>query len=292
MEKTRTTALILLLFKAIPLPLRRIFFVGLCRLFYLVVPRQRMITLHNLQRAYPEKSLEEITAIAKGAYRHLGFMAADFFEIPWIDRGNLHRWVECEGLEHYEAAISQGKGILSIVAHFGNWELMTAVIPLVAQPMNIVYRPLDNPVLENLFAWVRSCHGNDLLPKEGAGMKILRLLRRNQTLGILIDQNAAVREGIFVDFFGRPACTASGLAILAMRSGAPVIPAFLPRQADGRYKLILLPPVSLDHTGDFEQDLVTNTQRFTRVIEDMVRQYPDQWFWLHQRWKTKTCQRQ
>lgn len=236
--------------------------------------------------------MAEIVGIAKGVYRHMGIVAAEFFELPWITKDNLHKWVEFEGLENYREALNKGKGMLSIVAHFGNWEMMPVVFPLVAKPTNIIYRPLDNPVLENLITWVRSRHGNTLIAKEGAGRSIIRLLQKNQLFGILSDQNVAAREGVFVDFFGRPACTGLGLAILAMRSGAPVLPVFMPRMSNGKYKLIFQAPVDIDDTGDYETDIHSNTQRFTKVIESIVRQYPEQWFWLHQRWKTKTCQTQ
>ncbi|MCX5828383.1 MAG: lysophospholipid acyltransferase family protein [Deltaproteobacteria bacterium] len=292
MKKEKSTSIIIYLFKCVPLSWRRLFFRGLLRLFYHLSAKQRLITLHNLHRAYPEKDMAELVRIAKGVYRHLGLVAADFFEIPYITRDNVHEWVEFEGMEHIDETFAKGKGLLSIVAHFGNWEMMTVAFPMVRKPMNIVYRPLDSPVLENLTAWVRTLNGNTVIPKGGSGKTITRLLGENNALGILSDQNVSAREGVFVDFFGRPACTAVGLAVLAMRTGAPVIPAFMPRMPDGRYRFIIQEAVPIDDTGDYEKDLFTNTQRFTKVVEAMVRRYPDQWFWLHQRWKTKTCQKE
>jgi KDO2-lipid IV(A) lauroyltransferase len=290
MEKAKTTTVILTIFKGIPLPLRKWFFMGLLGLFYHVAARQRFITLHNLHRAFPEKPMADIIAMGKAVYRHLAIVAAEFFELPWITKDILHMWVEVEGLEHYLQIKAQNKGMLSIIGHFGNWEMMPVVFPLIAEPVHIIYRPLDSPLLENLITWVRTCNGNTLVSKEGSGRTIIRLLQKNESFGILSDQNVAAREGVFVDFFGRPACTGSGLAVLAMRSGAPVVPVFMPRMKDGRYKLIFLPPIGVDRTDDYEKDILTNTQRFTKVIESMVRRYPEQWFWLHQRWKTKTCQ--
>ena len=292
MKKERSTSIIIWLLKCVPLSWRRLFFRGLLRLFYHLSAKQRLITLHNLRRAYPEKDMEELILIAKGVYRHLGLVAADFFEIPFITKDNVHEWVEFEGLEHIDKTFAKGKGLLSIVAHFGNWEMMTVSFPMVRKPMNIVYRPLDSSVLENLTAWVRTLNGNTVIPKGGSGKTITRLLGENKALGILSDQNVSSREGVFVDFFGRPACTAVGLAVLAMRTGAPVIPAFMPRMPDGRYRFIIQEAVQIDDTGDYEKDLFTNTQRFTKVVEAMVRRYPDQWFWLHQRWKTKLCQKE
>ena len=194
-------------------------------------------------------------------------------------------------MENYQAAIAKGKGVLSIVAHFGNWELMTIAVPMFSKPMYIVYRPLDNPVIDNMVEYVRTMNGNELIPKGGSGKRIMELLKENQIIGILSDQNVATYEGVFVDFFGRPACTGVGLAVMAMRSGAPVIPAFMARQKSGKYKLILKPAVEAIRTDDYEADLVVNTQRFTKIVEEIVREYPDQWFWFHQRWKTKKWQK-
>jgi KDO2-lipid IV(A) lauroyltransferase len=138
--------------------------------------------------------------------------------------------------------------------------------------------------------YVRTINGNVMIPKGGTGKRIMELLKQNQFVGIMSDQNVSAREGVFVDFFGRPACTGVGLAVLALRSGAPVLPGFMARQKSGKYKLILKPLVEISRTGDYEADLRENTQRFTKVVEEIVREYPDQWFWIHQRWKTKTCQ--
>jgi KDO2-lipid IV(A) lauroyltransferase len=290
MEPTRTTAIIFFAFRMIPLGMRRAIFKAVFRLFYHASSRQRIIALHNLRHAFPEKTLDEIESIAKGVYRHLALVMAELFEMPFITRETLHEWADAEGLEHVERALAQGKGVLSVVGHFGNWELMTVAVPLMIRPMQIVYRPLDSPVMDNLLGWSRTKHGNSLIPKGGSGKRIIRLLRENQMIGILSDQNVDKPEGVFVDFFGRPACTSVGTAVLAMQSGAPVLPAFMPRMPDGRYKLLILPPVEIAKTDDYESDLRVNTQRFTKVVEDIVRQYPDQWFWIHQRWKTKPWQ--
>ncbi|HQM91492.1 MAG TPA: hypothetical protein PLK84_06160, partial [Syntrophales bacterium] len=229
MEPTRTTAFIFFAFRLIPLGLRRAIFKAVFRLFYHASVRQRVIALHNLRNAFPGKSLEEIEEIAKGVYRHLALVMADLFEMPWITRETLHKWADAEGLEHVEKALAGGKGVLSVVAHFGHWELMTAAVPLMIRPMQIVYRPLDSPVMDNLLGWSRTKHGNALIPKGGSGKRIIRLLRDNHIIGILSDQNVDTREGVFVDFFGRPACTSVGTAVLALQSGAPVLPAFMPR---------------------------------------------------------------
>ena len=290
-EKTKTTNTLLFVFRCIPLVVRK----GLCRigfsLFYHLVAKSRLIVLHNLQRSFPEKDSKEIIKIAKGVYRHFSIVAAEFFDMPSITRDNIDRWVEVEGMEYADAALSQNKGALSIVAHFGNWELLTIAIPMLVRPMYIVYRPLDSPVIDNMVEYVRTMHGNSLIPKGGSGKKVLELLKENQIIGILSDQNVAAYEGVFVDFFERPACTGVGLAVMAMRSGSPVVPVFMARQKSGKYKLIIKPFLKAVCTDDYEADLQVNTQRFTKIVEDVVREYPDQWFWFHQRWKTKTYQK-
>ncbi len=292
MKKTAATSLILFIFRCIPLGLRKKLFISVFRLFYHCSAKQRLIALHNLRCAYPEKSIDEIVAIARGVYRHVAIVAAEFFEFPYITKETLSEWVEFEGLENFNDALAEKKGILSVLAHFGNWELMPIVLPMAAQPAHIIYRPLDSPILDDMMAWVRTLHGNTLIAKEGSAKTIRRLLGKNKVIAILSDQNVAAREGVFVDFFGRPACTAVGTAVLAMRTGAPVIPAFMPRMENGKYKFIIKPAVEITVTGNDEADILTNTQRFTRVVEDMVREYPDQWFWIHQRWKTKLCQKE
>jgi KDO2-lipid IV(A) lauroyltransferase len=289
-EKTRTTSILLSIFHRVPLILRKWFFRGLLLLFYHLDTKHRLIVLHNLCRAFPEKELKELRRIAKGVYRHLAIVAAEFFDLPFITRENIHEWIDVEGLDNLQAALAQGKGVLSIVAHFGNWELMTIAVPMFAKPMHIVYRPLDNPVFDNLVEYVRTLFGNVMIPKGSSGKLIIKILKANQIIGILSDQNMSAREGMFVDFFGRPACSSIGLAVMALRSGAPVIPAFMARQKSGKYKFIIKPAVKIIRTGTYKTDLLENTQQFTKIVEEIVGEYPDQWFWLHQRWKTQKCQ--
>lgn len=289
-KPTQTTKVLLFTFRLIPLCVRKGFFISLFMLFYHLGSKNRLITLHNLMRSFPEKDLNEIIGIAKGVYRHFAIVAAEFFDMPYVDKDNIHKWGDVEGLEHYEAAIAQGKGVLSIVAHFGNWEILPVGIPIYAKPIHIVYRPLDNAVIDNMVEYVRTKSGNELIPKGGSGKQIIELLKQNQIIGILSDQNVDLLEGVFVDFFGRPACTGKGLAVMAMRTGAPVIALFPARQKSGRYKAIVKPAVKAVNTGDYDADILANTQRFTKVIEDIVREYPEQWFWFHQRWKTKPYQ--
>jgi len=193
-------------------------------------------------------------------------------------------------LEHYEQVRAKGKGILFYTPHFGNWELLVACAGLQGIIVTIIYRALDNPILEDFVAWFRSFTGHKILPKGGAAGTIVERLGKGEMVGVLIDQNVSWREGLFVDFFGKPASTTKKFADIALRTGAPVMVAFSIRQPDGRFRLVFHEEVEIIRTGDHERDLFDNTQKFTRLIEDVVRQYPDQYFWLHQRWKTKKNQ--
>ena len=290
MKKTLPTRTILLLFGAIPLKIRKAVFRAIFILFYHFSEKHRLITLHNLIRSFPEKILPEITRIAKNVYLNLGTVAAEFFEIPYLTEENMSEWVKFEGLENYTKALSKKKGILFYTGHLGNWELGGACFGLQGMGVNVIYRALDNPLLEDFVAWFRTHTGHKVIPKGGAARKIVKLLKKNEMIGILIDQNVSWREGVFVDFFGRPASTTTGLAALALQTEAPVIPVFIVRLEDETYKIIIYEEVEITKTDDYEADLFENTQRLTCIIEDLVRKYPDQYFWLHQRWKTKKSQ--
>jgi KDO2-lipid IV(A) lauroyltransferase len=282
--------MVLACFQGVPLSLRKTLFTGLSRLFYYFVPRQRLIAAHNLRRAFPEESDDEILRIARGVYRNMGTVAAEFFDIPRLTKENIGELVEAEGIEHCRRALEKGRGILFFGAHFGNWEIEAVAVSLLVKPLGVIYRPLDSVFLDHLVLKVRSATGNIPIPKNRAMRAMLRHLKRNGMLGILIDQNVAWYEGVFVDYFGRPACTTDGLALLALHTEAPVLPGYMARLPDGRYRLVLGPEVEVVNTGDHEADLLANTQRFTRIIEETVRKYPDQWLWVHQRWKTQKCQ--
>lgn len=289
-KETWTTRIIFALFRSIPSGARKIMFKALMILFYQFSGKHRLIVLNNLARSFPEKDMTELTRIARDCYRNLGIVAAEFFDIISMTRENVSDWMEFEGREDYLEAHEKNKGILFFTGHFGNWEIAAAAFALLCQPVNIIYRSLDNPVLGGIVDRVRSHTGNKLIPKGGAARKIIRLLAENESIGILVDQNVSWREGVFVDFFGRPASTTKGLAALALQTGAPVLPGFIFRMKNGKYRFVIGPEVEISRTGDYERDIFENTQRFTKIVESNVRKYPEQWFWLHQRWKTKMSQ--
>jgi len=287
----RLIRLILSCFRCVPTRLRTRIFVSLFLAFYHLSPRRRLIAIHNLKRAFPEKSMAEIVLIAKGSYRNMAIVAAEFFDIPWLTKDRVRESVEVEGFEHCVEALKKKRGLLMIASHFGNWELQAIAFSLLFQPLLFLYRPLDNLFLDRLVTSVRSSTGNRPLAKEKAMRQMLRTIKANGIVGLLIDQNWSLQEGVFVDFFGRPACTSDGLARLALHTAAPVIPAFMVRQESGKYRLVIREAVELVNTGEQKKDVMINTQNFTRIIEEMIRKYPDQWFWVHQRWKTQSPHR-
>ena len=209
-----------------------------------------MIALHNLQNAFPEKSITDITLIAKGVYRNMAVIAAEFFDIPWLTKDHIRERVEVEGLEHCVEALKKKRGLLMVTAHFGNWELGAIAFSLFFHPVLLLYRPLDNLFLDRLVASVRSSTGNRPLVKNKAMRKMLRTLNANGIVGLLIDQNWSWQEGVFVEFFGRPACTSDGFARLALHTEAPVIPCFMVRRKNGKYRLVIGEAIELVDTGE------------------------------------------
>ncbi len=242
------------------------------------IPRLRRIARENLRRA----AIKDADTICDGIFRSIGRILVTFARFPRINRGNIDQWIRYEGFEHYEDAKRLGKGVLFATAHFGNWELSAFAHALLAEPMNVVVRPLDNPAIDKMVESRRAASGNRLIEKREAARSILRALRSNEAVGILIDQNTALDEGVFIDFFGVQACAGKAFAKLAEHSGAVVIPGFaIWIEAERRYVLRFYPPVPI--SGDARQD----TQRIHSVLESVIRQYPDQWLWIHRRWKTR-----
>lgn len=308
MERKGSTVLIIGLFRLIPRSLRQAFFRGLLAAYYRLAPRRRLITLHNLRRAFPEKSMDEIVRLAREVYRHLAMVIADFFEMTTIDEKSVHAWIDLEGLENMVEAWSLGRGAIGSIGHFGNWEYLTVAfpylealarrhapgraLPVFPRTASVVYRPLDNPIVENLITWSRTYHGVTMIPKGGTLRLSEAALKNGQIVAIVGDQNVSPREGVFTTFFGRPACTATGIATLAMRTGAPVLPVYLYRRPDGRYRFGCKPMIPMADTGNTQADLHENTQRCTTALEYIIREHPEQYFWMHQRWKTKPWQKE
>jgi KDO2-lipid IV(A) lauroyltransferase len=265
-----------------PLPVARWLARVYARALDLALPRLRRVALRNLSIALPELGAARHKQIVDGVFRSIARVLVTFAKFPSIGRENVKQWIRCEGAGHVEEALRQGRGVLFATAHMGNWELSAFAWALLAAPMHVVVRPLDNPLIDALVERRRGLSGNRMIGKREYARSILKALAANQAVGILVDQNAAADDGAFIDFFGVKACAGVGFAKLAARSGAAVIPGFaLWEESEQRFVLRFEPPVPI--TGDAVRD----TQAVQTALEQTIRRYPDQWLWLHRRWKTR-----
>lgn len=272
----------------LPRPLARTFAVTLSQLVYLFHVRLRQVGMRNLEMAFPEKSEKERKRILRAEFTSLGRQLAELCQFPRYTPENIDEVVIYEQLGNYERAYERRKGVLFLTAHFGGWELSAFAHSLHGHRVNIVMRPMDNPYLDGMLQSYRTMHGNKVVPKDDFVRGLLAAMKAGETVGILMDTNMTPPQGVFVDFFGIPACTASGLARIALRTDAAVVPGFtIWDESLRKYRLRFDPALELVRTGDLEADIVTNTQNFTKVIEGYVRQYPEQWLWVHRRWKTR-----
>jgi len=250
--------------------------------------RQRRAGFRNLEMAMPELSEGERYQILRGSFSSLGRLLVEFSHFPDLNQDNVSGHVVYEGFEHYEAAVNRGKGVIFLTGHFGAWELSCFAHSLYGHPMKFVVREIDNVRVERLIGAYRERAGNTPIEKRNASRDILRALRNNETIGILVDQNTTRDEGVFVDFFGIPAATTPAIATLALRTGAAVVPGFLIwDKKTHKHRLHFDPPMELITTGDPARDIVENTRACNAVLERMIRLYPDQWLWIHRRWKTR-----
>ncbi len=291
MQRRLEFVLVWTLVKLLGLPPRsvaRSFGALIGRVAFALTPRLRRAGHRNLALAFPEKSEAERELILRKLYRNLGWLLAEFCQMPGYTPGQAKSFIRYDGLEHYLAARDQGKGVLILTGHLGAWELSSFYHSLMGYPMSIVIRRLDNPLVDQLVNSIRCLHGNQVLHKDDFARGLLAAMRRGDTVGILMDTNMTPPQGAFVDFFGHPACTGSGLARIAIKTGAAVLPGFLLWDEPTKsYILRFGAALTLPVTGDAEADALAHTALFTRVIEDYIRQYPDQWLWLHRRWKTR-----
>ena len=272
----------------LPRPLARATGIGLAWLVYVLHVRLRQVGMRNLAMVFPEKGEAERARILRGEFASLGRQLAEVCQFPRYTRENVEQVVVYDGLENYEQAYARGKGVLFLTAHFGGWELSAFTHSLHGHWMHVVVRAMDNVYLDRLIRQYRTMHGNQIVEKDDFVRGLLAAMKAGEVVGILMDTNMTPPQGIFVDFFGIPACTASGLARIALKTDAAVVPTFTIWDARlGKYRLRFDPAVELVRTGDLEADIKANTQRFNLIIEDYVRKYPEQWLWVHRRWKTR-----
>src|SRR5208282_4657527 len=256
----------------LPRPLARAIGIGLAWVVYLLHVRLRQVGMRNLALAFPEKSEAERARILRGEFASLGRQLVEVCRFPRYTLENVDEVVVYDGFENYERAHARGKGVLLFAGHFGGWELSSFVLSMHGHWMHVIMRGMDNVYLGELILRYRTMYSKKAV----------------EVVCMLIDTNMTPPQGIFVDFFGIPACTASGLARIALRTDAAVVPTFTIWDAAlGKYRLRFDPAVELVRTGDLEADITANTQKFTSIIEDYVRKYPEQWLWVHRRWKTR-----
>jgi KDO2-lipid IV(A) lauroyltransferase len=248
----------------------------------------RRAAMFNLQLAFPEMSEAERKQITRGMIRQIGWMAAEFSQFPKYTPENISQIVTIDGAKNFECAQRRGKGVLFLTGHMSAWELAPFAHALYGHPLHFLVRPVANPRVDALINRYRCLSGNQPIEKNRSARAILKALNEGGTVGILADTNTSLDEGVFVDFFGRPASTTSGIARLALRTDAAVIPGFLAWDSStNKYRLQFARALDLVRTGDEDADVRENTARFMAVIEVYVREHPDQWLWVHKRWKTR-----
>lgn len=255
---------------------------------YLGLKRLRRVGQRNLELALPQAPRPVRNRILRHVYRNLGWQLVEFCRMARYTAANTRNWIRTEGLEHYLAAESSGKGVLILTGHLGAWELSSFYHSLMGHPMGMVIRRLDNRLLDAYVNSIRCLHGNRVLHKDDFARGLLTAMRQGQSVGILMDTNMTPPQGVFVNFFGIPACTASGLARVALKTGAAVLPGFcLWEEKEQRYVLHFGPELSIPQTGNYDADVIALTQQCNDVLESWIRRYPDQWLWIHRRWKTR-----
>lgn len=257
------------------------------RIAFWTLSPYRKIALDNLRLAFgKEKTENEIRSIARKVFENLGKNAVELVNFPKINERNFRKFVTLENRHVLDKAFAKGKGVIIITAHFGNWELLAAGFRLEGYPGVTIGRKIYFYKYDQYLNYLRKTHDVNVIYRDDSPRKMLKVLKDNKILGIVADQDVDSVEGVFVDFFGRPAYTPVGPAALAAVTGAALVPALILRK-NGHHSLIVEEPVELINTGDKEKDLVENTKRWSLVIESYIRKYPEQWVWMHRRWKTK-----
>ncbi len=272
----------------LPRPVARAIGITLGLAVYALHGRLRRVGLRNLALAFPDMPEPERRCLLRGEFISLGRQLAEVCLFPRYTQENVFRTIVYDGFENFDRAFARGKGVLFLTGHIGAWELSAFAHSLQGHPLSIVMRSLDNPYIDRLIQGYRTMHGNRTVDKDDFVRGLLGAMRAGETVGILMDTNMTPPQGVFVDFFGIPACTASGLARIALRTDAAVVPGFTVWDTkQKKYILRFEPAIELTRTADNESDIVANTAKFTKTIEGIIRQYPDQWLWVHRRWKTR-----
>ena len=272
----------------LPRPLARRLAARVAGILYALSPKLRKTAETNLRIAFPEWIKAQRDAVIRGMVRNLGWMAAEFARFPKYSREDIEEIVVLDGNENFVDGQKQGKGVLILTGHIGAWELSSFAHALYGYPLHFMARPLDNQRIDALVNSYRCSSGNRAIFKNESARVMLKILKDAGTIGVLADQNTMLGEAVFVDFFGKSASTTTGIARVALHTDAAVVPGYAVwDESIGKYRLRFEPAMELIRTGDAERDIRENTQRFTKVIEDIIRKYPDQWVWVHGRWSVR-----
>lgn len=272
----------------LPRPVARSLAVAMTRVLYTLLPKLRKTAEANLRIAFPNWSNAQRKSVIRGMVRNLGWMAAEFARFPRYTKENIQAVVSLDGHENFLEGHRRGKGVLYLTGHLGAWELSSFAHALYGFPLHYMARPIENRRIDALVNIYRGFSGNEPIFKNESARTILKVLKEAGTIGILADQNTMPSEAAFVDFFGKAASTTTGIARLALHTDAAVVPGYAVwDEAIRKYRLRFEPPVELIRTGDEERDVTENTQKFTKVLEEIIRRYPDQWTWVHRRWNTR-----
>jgi KDO2-lipid IV(A) lauroyltransferase len=272
----------------LPRPLARSFASGVARVLYALLPKLRKTAEVNLRIAFPGWNGAQRKSVIRGMIRNLGWMAAEFARLPRLTKENIEQVVILDGHENFLEGRRRGKGVLYLTGHIGAWELSSFAHALYGYPLHYMARRIDNKKIDALVNGYRCLSGDRPIFKNESARVVLKVLKEAGTVGILADQNTMPEEAVFVDFFGEPASTTTGIARVALHTDAAVVPGYAVWDPVIRkYRLRFEPPVELIRTGDSERDVTENTQKFTKVIEDIIRKYPEQWVWIHGRWNTR-----
>lgn len=258
------------------------------RCLYALQPKLRKTAELNLRIAFPDWSDAQRNSIIHGMLRNLGWMAAEFACFPRYTKENIEQFVVLDGHENFLKARRRGKGVLILTGHIGAWELSSFAHALYGFPLHYIARPIENSRIDALVSAYRCRIGNRPIFKNESARAMLKILKDAGTIGILADQNTMPEEAVFADFFGKAASTTTGIARVALHTDAAVVPGYAVWDENlSKYRLCFEPRVELVRTGDAERDIFESTQKFTKVLEEIIRKYPDQWVWVHRRWNTR-----
>ena len=255
---------------------------------HLVLPHLRRHAEANLRLALPEFDEQRRADIKRGVFRNLGRLLGEVSQFHKLNRANIEQVVVYDGLQNYLEAVALGRGVILLTGHIGAWELSVYAHSIYGHPMSFLARRVDNPLVEQLAESYRARFGNRSIDKKGSVREVLKTLKSGGVVGILADLNTSREEGVFCDFFGVEACATAGVATLALRTGAVVLPGYLIWDEKARiHRLHFEPPVETIDTGNQKEDVIANTARYAKVLESIIRRHPDQWLWIHRRWRTR-----